>query len=955
MRKIILLILGFFFIYFLSYALEYEKGKLLIKLNKDFRLESLFQNGEEPSFLSKLLGDFIYYPAISYRLIDFAEKKFFSNNFRRIDSPFKNLRRAYIVEYDNNIDPLYLSKKLTNFSEIEYAEPLYIRKIYKVPSDPKINQQYYLNKVKVFESWDLLPSDIDTIIVGIVDTGIDYEHPDLAQNIFINIGEVGLDSLGREKRYNGIDDDNNGYIDDYYGWDFPNNDNDPKPVNGHGTHVAGIIGAVADNDTGGCGIVPKVKLLACKSSPDNNSNIILLGYQAIFYAAVMGAKVINCSWGSTGYSNFEQEIINYVNQLGCCVVSAAGNNSSFQDFYPASYDGVLSISALDSNDVKAVFSNYSIKVDVSAPGVEIFSTVPGNTYAAWDGTSMASPIASGVLALVRQKFQSFNPKQYYEILKRTSDDIYSINKSFVGLLGGGRVNALNALSINPDSLKGILLKEVIVANPLSLIYGESYTPIEVFIKLENVLSKLKDVSIKLRKDSQYIQKILVDSIYLGDFESGEIKLSKDSLVFFLSDNVPYDHNLILFLDIYSENKKIGKYPTQLVVKHSYRTMRANNISVTFNSRGNFGYNDFPNNNQGEGFSFRKSNSILFEGALMVGVPSDKISDVARNNGNQNQAFTPTTFFNDYFVTDTNHNISRHYRFGYGNFKDLKDSILDSSFVGVNISQLVYQFLGPEDSNFIIVKYDVKNISQNDYDSVYFGLFFDWDISLAGQKDETRFDLLNRFAYAYSLENDTLPFVGTQLLSPLPLNFYPIENDGRGEDSLGIYDGYSLIEKLKTLSKGIVRKKTRATDISHVISAGPFVLKKGETQPIIFSIFAGKDLLELRQSSLNSLIKAIEFGLIEDNKASYQSTLNWILFPNVFEDEVNIVVSPVLDEEVELIIFDTMGRVMSFLKTRVYINRENLFTFNTSDFAHGIYLFCLRTKKEVYLNKAVKIK
>lgn len=949
MRRIILLILTFFLTCILSNSFEYEKGKVLIKLNKDSQLKFLFQNGQKSSFLTKVFGDYNFYPAIPHKLINFAEERFFSNNFRRLDSPFENLRRIYIVEYNSNIDPFYIVQKLNKVSDIEYAEPLYIRKVIEIPSDPRINQQYYLNKIKVFEAWDLLPSDVDTIIVGIVDTGIDYDHPDLAQNIFINNGEIGLDSFGRDKRHNGIDDDNNGYIDDYRGWDFPSNDNDPKPVNGHGTHVAGIIGAVVDNNIGGCGIVPKVKLLACKSSPDDNIGIILSGYKAIFYAAVMGAKVINCSWGSTGYSNFEKEIINSVNLLGCCVVSAAGNNSSLQDFYPASYDGVLSVSALDSNDVKAVFSNYSIKVGVSAPGVDIFSTVPGNTYAEWDGTSMASPIVAGVLTLARQKFRSFTPKQYYEILKTTSDDIYSMNKNFVGLLGAGRVNAFNTLSINPDSLKAVILKDVIVANPLNLIYGDTNSPIAVFVKLENVFSKLKNVSVKLVNDNHYLQKITIDSIYLGDFEAGEIKVSKDSLIFFVSENVPYDHNLILLFDVFTENKKIGKFSAQLVVKHSYRTMRANNISVTFNSRGNIGYNDFPNNNQGEGFSFRKSNSILFEGALMVGVSTCKISDVARNNSTQNRAFTPLTFFSDYFVDNSN------YRFGSCNFTDLKQSILDSTFVGVNISQSVYQFLEPKDSNFVIVKYDVKNISQNDYDSVYFGLFFDWDISMGGQEDETRFDILNRFAYAYSPTNDTLPFVGAQLLSPLPLNYYPIENDGRGEDSLGIYDGYTLAEKLKTISKGIIRKKTRVTDISFVISAGPFSLKNGETQPIIFSIFAGKDLFELRQSSLSSLIKANEFGLIEAIKPNYVSTLNWIVFPNIFEDEFNVVISPALNEEAELIIFDILGRAISFWKIKVYANRENLFTFDTTDFAPGTYLLCLRTKEEIYLNKAIKIR
>ncbi|MGQ9818856.1 MAG: S8 family serine peptidase [Candidatus Kapaibacteriales bacterium] len=954
MRKIILLTFVFFLTYIHSYSLECEKGKLLIKLKKDSELEVFFQNGQKPFFLNKVLGDFTYYPAISPKLIDFAEMKFFSKNYRRLDPPFENLRRAYIVEYDKNLDPFYISKKLRNYIGIEYAEPLYVRKILKIPSDPRINQQYYLNKIKIFEAWDLLPANVDTIIVGIIDTGIDYEHPDLAENIYINYGEVGKDSLGRDKRENGIDDDNNGYIDDYRGWDFPNNDNDPKPVNGHGTHVAGIIGAIVDNDTGGCGLVPKVKLLACKCSPDDNGSIILSGYKAIFYSAVMGANVINCSWGSTGYSNFEQEVINSVNQLGCSIVSAAGNNSALQDFYPASYDGVLSVSALDSNDLKAGFSNYSVKVDISAPGVDIFSTVPGNTYAAWDGTSMASPIAAGVLALIRQKFQSLKPKQYYEILKKTSDDIYPLNENFVGLLGAGRVNAFNALSINLDTMKAVLLKDVIVANPQSLIDNDSTIPLAVFISLENIFSKLENVSVKLSPKTQFIRKILVDSIYLGDFEAEETKLSDKSLVFFLSENVPYDHNLILLFDIFVDNKKIGTYSTQFVVRHSYRTMQENNISVTFNSRGNIGYNDFPNNIQGDGFSFRKSNSLLFEGAVIVGTSTKRVSDVARNYNTQNRAFMPEKYFVTHYKMVDDDKI-KPYNIGLCSFSDLKDTIIDTLIVGLNVSQTVYQFTEPEDSNFIIVKYDVKNISPNNYDSVYFGLFFDWDISSAGQEDETRFDILDRFAYAHSPTNDSLVFVGTQLLSALPLNYYPIDNDGSGEDSLGIYDGYTITEKLKTLSKGIVRKKTRTTDISYVISAGPFALMKGDSKPIVFSIFAGKDLLELRQSSIYSLKKAINLGIINDNQQTRQLSLPWKVFPVIFNDELNVCYSANSDEDIELMIYDNLGRRLSSIKTKTNKNRENLFTFNTSEFARGIYFIILQTKGLIEVNKAVKIR
>lgn len=937
-----------------SFALEYEKNKILVKFSLNSSILPILKDGKKPIWLLELLGEFNYRLALPERLIDYAEKKYFANTFRHLHSSFEGLRRIVIIEYSKGIDPVLLSRKLKNNPNIEYVEPIYVHKLVKIPSDPRVNQQYYLSKIKVFEAWDLLPSDVDTIVVGIVDTGVDFEHPDLSQNEYINLGEIGVDSLGRDKRTNGVDDDNNGFIDDYRGWDFAGNDNDPKPLNGHGTHVAGIIGATINNDIGGCGIVPKVKLLACKCSPDNNNSTIISGYEALFYAGVMGAKVINCSWGSTGYSNYEQEVINSLNRIGCCVVAAAGNNGSMQDFYPASYDGVLSVAAVDSNDIKASFSNYSNKIGVSAPGVDIYSTVPGNTYAAWDGTSMASPVASGVLALIRQKFQNFSPKQYYEILKKTSQDIYDLNKNFIGLLGLGRVNALNSLSINPDTLKSLILKEIVVDNPLNLIYNGKWEPIAIFVKVENILSPLKSVYIKFSEQNLFIQSILVDSVFLGNFDTGETKNSTESLVFLLTEDVPYDHNLVLAFDVFDTTGKIGTLFAPLVVRPSYRTMSANNISITFNSRGNIGYNDFPNNKQGEGFLFKKSHSLLFEGALMICTSTGKISDVARNISWQNRAFSPDSFFTVLNMNSIDGNAIQ-YLVGNGTFSDFNSQRLDSNLIGLKIRQSVYQFSGAEDSNFVIIKYQLQNISQNDYDSVYLGLFCDWDISIAGQKDETFFDYLTRFACAYSSVDDTLPFVGTQLLSPFPVNFYAIDNDGGGEDSLSIYDGFTLREKLKTLTNGIARRKSRTTDISYVISAGPFSLKKGEGKQVAFSIFAGKNLAELRMSAFNAFIRAIDVGVVGLNMPDTKVSYKWEVFPNIFQNEINVVFYSQLEQTVEIIITDIAGRILFSKNAKLNPNRENMFSFDTRDFALGNYYVISKIGDRVELKKIAKIK
>lgn len=934
-----------------SYSLDYLNGKIVVKFRKGSTLLENLLREKRSDIMSNFLGDYSLRPALSENLIDFAEKRYFPRAFRTTESPFNHLRQIFIIEFSKKIDPLVLSKKVNNLKDIEYAEPIYTRKLLEVPSDPRVNQQYYLWKIELFNAWDLLPDDTDTIIVGIVDTGVDFGHIDLNNNSFLNFGEIGLDSLGRDKKANGIDDDNNGYVDDYQGWDFVGNDNDPKPVNGHGTHVAGIIGANINNDIGGSGIVPKVKLLACKCSPDNNNSSIINGYEAIFYASVMGASVINCSWGNTGFSNLEQDIINAANTLGSCIVAAAGNNNSFEEFYPASYDGVLSVCAVDSNDVKATFSNFSTRVDVSAPGVDIYSTVPGNTYAAWDGTSMASPISSGVISLIRQKYPNLTPKKCYEVLKRTTDDVNALNPNFIGMIGTGRVNAYKALSSNPDSLKSLLLRKIFVGDPQTLVYQERWSPIALFITLENVLSPLKNVYVKLTNPNEFIRAVYKDSISLGNFETGEIKTSKDSFLILFSERIPYDYNLILTFDVFDENGKVQSLYAQLLVRPSYRTMSGNNITISFNSRGNIGYNDFPNNKQGDGFLFRNSNSLLFEGATMIATSTGKISDVARNSNYQNRAFSPDSFFK------VQKNISldgTSFYFGSSVFSDLNVFSFDSNLVGVKIAQMVYQFSGSQDSNFVILNYKIQNGSEKNYDSVYFGLFFDWDISLGGQKDETFFDLINRFACAYPSNVDTLPFVATQLLSPLPVNYYAIDNDG-SEDSFGIYDGFTFAEKILALTSGLGRRKSRTTDVSYVISTGPFSLASGETKEIAFSIFAGLSFPELRQVSLAALMKAIEMGIVNVDKPKSIDDWEFEVFPNTFESVLNIVFFSTMEHEIIIQIIDNIGRFVLKKSLEIKSNRENVISFDLSELARGTYYVLANLGRGFKYKKVIKIK
>ncbi|MBI4726318.1 S8 family serine peptidase [candidate division TA06 bacterium] len=354
-----------------------------------------------------------------------------------------------------------LCAQLKNTGQVEYAEPRYLRQAEFTPNDPGIGNQWFLTAIQATSAWDISTGDT-LVTVGIVDCGVQTTHPDLAANIWLNPGEAGADSN------NGIDDDGNGFVDDYRGWDFagpdladpsPAGDNNPNPTasnNDHGTHVAGDASAVTNNGVGVAGIGFNCKVMAIKCSYDNDTqyygqSLIYFGYEGIVYAADNGAQIINCSWGGGGFSQYEQDIINYANGLGSLVVCAAGNDDSPAPHYPSACENAFSVAATENGDAKSSFSNYGATIDISAPGSTIYSTGYPNTYVSWSGTSMASPVAAGVAALVKSYYPSYTNAMIATLLMHSADNIDAQNPAYIGLLGAGRVNAYKALTTTVNS------------------------------------------------------------------------------------------------------------------------------------------------------------------------------------------------------------------------------------------------------------------------------------------------------------------------------------------------------------------------------------------------------------------------------------------------------------------------------------------------------------------------
>lgn len=365
---------------------------------------------------------------------------------------------------------------------VAFVEPDYRVSIQIQPSDPGFPSQYGLQNtgqsggladadIDATEAWDITTGDPDTI-VAVIDTGVDYRHPDLAANMWTNRGEI---------PGNNIDDDHNGYIDDVHGYDFVNHDGDPMDDNFHGTHVAGIIGAVGDNGLGVTGVNWHVRIMALKFLDANGGGFESDAIAALNYAVDNGAVVSNNSWGGIGFSQAFQLAIENAAEHNHIFVAAAGNDSSNNDtlpFFPASYDepNVIAVAATDRNDNLAYFSNYGANtVDLSAPGVDILSTFPTEVTAAMrekgfepnygtiSGTSMAAPHVTGVVALI----QALNPDlPYDDVIDRISSTVDVIPD--LPTITSGRVNAAAAVDNPAPDTTG---PRIIGTEPAAVVYG----------------------------------------------------------------------------------------------------------------------------------------------------------------------------------------------------------------------------------------------------------------------------------------------------------------------------------------------------------------------------------------------------------------------------------------------------------------------------------------------------
>lgn len=678
----------------------------------------------------------------------------------------KYLKNIYKIKLKGDYDIQHIANRLGNFSNVVYATPAYVGQPFEIPNDTFAaigSLQTHLSVIKAYDAWEINKGDT-SVVVGILDGPIDYNHEDLLQNLQVNEADP----------INQIDDDGNGYVDDYYGYDFADLDNDPTPKDSavsHGMKVAGISSAVTNNIIGVAGTGYNSRFVTLKVTPDNNDKTIRNGYEAIVYAANRGLDVINLSWGSAGFfSRYQQDIIDYAAlEKNVIIVAAAGNTNAELEFYPASYENVLSVGASTLTDEKATSATYSYKIDLMAPGEQIYTTEHVNRYVATGfGSSFAAPQVAGAAAIVKHHFSNYNAKQVMERLRVTADNIDNVagNSAFAGKLGNGRLNMFRAL--RDPQRPSVRFEKITFASPVKdqFFFGDTISFHGTFT---NYLEATSRGTVSLSSLSQYVT-LLESRFDLDQLITGQSISNNDQPFRIVLDaDTPPGERISLRLDYNDETGYQDFEYILLYTAPSYLNISSGDLSLDISSTGKIGRDDDEQISKSLNF---KGKSMINSVGLVVGNHVDTLFDNAVHTKN-------TGVFNNDFVNRKGIKYYEHPlmdQYAYAEFSTAgqlsQDLLFEQSVLSV-----------AEDSNYILLQYRIVNNSSQAFDSASLGLLVDFDIG-ESDSDSSSYDMSQNLGYTYGFpDGSSSPvYAGVISLGEQPTHFSTIDFNSIGGTS-----------------------------------------------------------------------------------------------------------------------------------------------------------------------------
>ncbi|RPI67655.1 MAG: T9SS C-terminal target domain-containing protein [Ignavibacteriae bacterium] len=712
------------------------------------------------------------------------------------------LLRSYVVSYDGDAPPAKMASLLrTGCSEIEICEAVVIDELFSVPNDPRVNEQTMLATIRAFDGWDVHAGS-DTVLIGISDSGVRQDHEDLKDAIAVNNGEI---------PDNNIDDDNNGYVDDYRGYNFCTKDDGTPPgntynaVEGHGTAVAGITGASVNNGIGIAGVANACKIVPLKTMPDNIRGIVY-GYESIMYCALNGIHVVNCSWGSTSKSCINESVVAYAVARGVAVVAAAGNHGTSTPFYPGSYQGVLNVGVTDAQDNVIAMSGHGPTVDVMAPGQNTVATSNDGTYGGFCCTSGSSPIVAGVVGLVRSLRPELTGLQACAVVRElvVEKPWASVPATIdARLLPRGRVDVLSALDTSATA-KALPSFEVLPGTITTTSPDTRWTvgdTISVRVPVVNVLasSQLRSLTfnevVSTFSPALRVISPVTQPIDLLAETNDTLTLPEILCVVERETDTTEFLSTTLVADPSQGPDRAVTIMLPITPAPAFRILQNDLVTMSVGDRGRIGNTDL-DRGQGTGFSYRQWCGQLYEGGLMVST-GNKIVDAVRDVRKTNDHFAPSKRFTRpdplrSVVTDA----------------DAPDSMR----IGVEIEQQVW--LGAADSTVFYTDITITNISDEILDGVAVAWFCDWDLGNQPVNNRT-------FLASESWSSVTQCISSTTAQEPVVLMRASTTYADGGPISAGIdnattYGGFSPSRKITIMNSGTSTQFDDPADVASIV-------------------------------------------------------------------------------------------------------------------------------------------
>ncbi|MHB8078575.1 MAG: S8 family serine peptidase, partial [Candidatus Krumholzibacteriia bacterium] len=764
-----------------------------------------------------------------------------------------------VVFLDAGLAPDAAARRWAALPGVIFAEPYFVHRVAALPDDPLLGEQLNLVRVGAQAAWDVSRGETDPEPVAVVDGGIDITHADLAANVLLNDADPP----------NGLDDDGNGFVDDTRGWNFAAGTDDPAAFAAvtpaavrHGTHVAGLVAAVANNGLGVAGLTWNDRVLCVAAGDAVRDDAVVFGYQGILYAAGRGVHVINCSWGrQLTTSLLEQAVLARAGVLGALVVAAAGNDAQGFPFYPAAYPGVVAVANVTDDGLPHYSTNFGSWVDLAAPGVDALSLFPGDAYGRLTGTSMASPLVAAGAALLWGRERSLDAAGVTMRLRVSAASLVASAGSAAAGLGNGRLDLPAALAwTGPGyALAGVDVREAPGNGDGLIAPGEG---VALQPQWRNLLGAGQaPVTIRLSCLSPYAT-VTQDSARLAPLASGAVAAVARPLQLTVAPTAPVGTVLTLIWDLVGPEAGVpyrDRQASELVVTPLFHDLADGEVKATLAGNGRIGFAGRGGGDGRDGAGVRyvptgqldgngPLDNLLFEGALLVATGPDRVSDGARYSGNgaYQRDFNPGSAQDAPRALATLPMPGGRERFARvaASFRDDLSPNPNQVPLPVEVRWLGLAPLDAQPPGVLLLLTSVINRGTTALTGLHYGFFLDWDLNGGGyfptfSANSTRWDAASGAGLAWRDEFPEGLVVAAALVpeGAEPTLFRAITNDGSA-GGWGIYDGFLDDRKWAALTETDGPQAAVNTDISQVIAGGPVDLAPGDSVRCVLVLAAG---------------------------------------------------------------------------------------------------------------------